>query len=57
MIPADHGPSLDAVIEVVRAVRETGRLAATSIACTWHPDEVDPERCGEVITAVLDALD
>jgi arginase len=56
MFPADRGPDLDAVLDVVRAVSETGRLAATSIGCTWHPAEVDPVRARQVVAAVLDAL-
>jgi arginase len=56
MFPAAGGPALDAVVAVVREVAETGQIAAASIGCTWHPAEADPDRCREVVRAVVDAL-
>jgi arginase len=56
MFPAAGGPTLDTVVGLVRAVAETGQIAAASIGCTWHPAEADPDRCREVVRAVVGAL-
>jgi arginase len=56
LFPAAGGHELAAVVDAVRAVAGTGRLAAASIGCTWHPAETDPERCREVVDAVLAAI-
>lgn len=39
--PAPGGPSASAVVDAVRRVMDTGRVAALSVACTWHPDQPD----------------
>jgi arginase len=57
MFPSAGGADIDAVRRAADAVAATGRLAATSIACTWHPDEVDPAVCRQAVAAVLDAVD
>jgi arginase len=35
--PAPGGPSLTAVLAAARRVLDTGRVAALSLGCTWHP--------------------
>jgi arginase len=57
LFPAAGGTDVDQVVEAVRAVVSTGRLAAASVACTWHPAETDPDRCREVVSAVLAAVE
>jgi arginase len=57
MFPAAGGADLDAVCRAAAAVAATGRLAATSFGCTWHPDEHDPEVSRTVVAAVLDAVE
>jgi arginase len=57
MFPAAGGIDVDALCRAVAAVAATGRLAATSIACTWHPARVDAAVCRRVVAAVLAAID
>lgn len=57
LFPAAGGPDLDPLVNAVRAVAATGRVVAVSIGCTWHPDETDPDRCREVVGAVLAAIE
>ncbi len=56
LFPATGGSTLGALAEATATVAETGRLAAVSIGCTWHPAEADPARCREVVSALLDTL-
>jgi len=35
--PAPGGPTRDNVVEAVRALLDTGRVAALGVACTWYP--------------------
>jgi arginase len=56
LFPAAGGPGLDELVAAVREAVGRGRLAAVSIGCTWHPDETDPDRCREVVAALLDAI-
>ncbi len=37
LFPAPGGPDLPEVFQAVRAVIDTGRVAAIGVACTWHP--------------------
>lgn len=37
--PAPDGPPLAAVADAVRRLRETGRVAAVGLACSWRPGE------------------
>jgi arginase len=57
LFPAAGGAHLDVVLDAVAAVADTGRLAATSIGCTWHPDENDPAVCRDVLAAVLGVVE
>jgi arginase len=43
LFPVPGGPSAGAVVAAVRRVLDTGRVAALSIACPWHPRD-DPRR-------------
>jgi arginase len=57
LFPAAGGADVDAVCAAVAAVAATGRLAATSFGCTWHPGECDPAVCREVVAAVVAAIE
>lgn len=48
--PVPGGPSTGDVVGAVHRVLDTGRVAALSIACPWHPRD-DPRRAG--LLAVL----
>ena len=39
LFPAPGGPPAAEVIDAVRRILATGRVAALDIACTWHPTE------------------
>lgn len=51
--PAPGGPSVGTVIEAVRTVMSTGRVAAVGIACTCTPEHLDDQRTQNVLKAVL----
>ena len=38
LYPTPGGPALEQVLDAVRRVRATGRVAAVGIAATWHPN-------------------
>jgi arginase len=40
--PAPGGPAAADVLAAARRVLDTGRVAALSLACTWHPGLTDP---------------
>ena len=37
LFPAPGGPSATEVVDAVRRILATGRVAALDLACTWHP--------------------
>jgi arginase len=39
LFPAPGGPPVSEVIDAVRRILATGRVAALDVACTWHPTE------------------
>jgi arginase len=39
LFPAPGGPPVTEVIDAVRRILATGRVAALDIACTWHPSD------------------
>ncbi|TDD81031.1 arginase family protein [Actinomadura darangshiensis] len=41
--PVGGGPSREAVVDSVRRIMATGRVAALDIACPWHPPEGDDD--------------
>lgn len=41
--PAPDGPDVRSVLNAVRTVFESGRVAALNIACTWRPGGSDPD--------------
>jgi len=43
LFPAPDGPSATAVLDAVRQLVETGRVAVLDFACPWHP-AVDDEQ-------------
>lgn len=51
LFPAPGGPSAAAVVTAIRGVLDTGRVAALSIACPWHPGD-DPRRAG-LLAAIM----
>jgi arginase len=53
--PAPNGPGIEAVSTAVRAVAESGRLIALSIAATWRPDDTLRNQTDRVLGAVLGA--
>jgi arginase len=53
--PAPNGPGIEAVSTAVRAVADTGRLTALSIAATWRPDDAIRDQTDRALGAVLDA--
>ena len=53
--PAPNGPGIEAVSTAVRAVAESGRLIALSIAATWRPDDTRRDQTDRVLDAVLGA--
>lgn len=55
--PAPGGPSLGAVVEAVRTVMSTGRVAAVGIACTCEPDHLDEARVQDVLAALLSTVE
>jgi arginase len=57
LFPAAGGADVEAVAAAAAAVAATGRLAATSVGCTWHPSERDPAVCRKVVAAVLTAIE
>ncbi len=57
LFPAPGGADVATVIGAVAAVVATGRLVATSLGCTWHPDESDPTLCREVLATVLGVVE
>jgi arginase len=57
LFPAAGGADVETLCRAVAAVAATGRLVATSVGCTWHPDENDPAVCRAVVAAVLEAAD
>ena len=57
LFPAGGGADVEAVLAAAAAVADTGRLVATSLGCTWHPDENDPAVCREVLAAILAVID
>jgi arginase len=42
LYPAPGGPPVTEVLDAARRVLDTGRVAALTVACTWHPDQDDP---------------
>lgn len=48
--PVPGGPSAGAVVGALRRVLDSGRVAALSIACPWHPSD-DPRRA-ELLAAI-----
>ncbi|MCY9785139.1 arginase family protein [Nocardiopsis sp. EMB25] len=55
LFPTPGGPSADAVVEAVGRIRDTGRVAAVSVGCTWRPDR-DEDLPGGVRARLLAAL-
>lgn len=54
--PAPRGPDLTTVLEVIRTVVDTGRLAGLNVACTWLPGNGDADdRRDRVVSEVLGA--
>jgi arginase len=53
--PAPNGPGIEAVSTSVRAVAETGRLVALSVAATWRPDDTIRDQTDRALGAVLGA--
>jgi arginase len=53
--PAPNGPGIEGVATAVRAVAETGRLTALSIAATWRPDDAIRDQTDRALGAVLGA--
>jgi arginase len=51
--PAPGGPAVTEVLAAARRVLDTGRVAALSLGCTWHPGHGDP---AGVRSRVLSAL-
>jgi arginase len=41
LYPAPGGPTASSVVDAVRRVVDTGRVAALSLGCTWHPGRED----------------
>jgi arginase len=39
LFPAPGGPPVSEVIDAVRRILATGRVAALDVACTWHPSD------------------
>ncbi|WP_214407654.1 arginase family protein [Pseudonocardia lacus] len=52
MYPVPGGPPTDAVRAGLRAVLDTGRVAAIGLACTW-PEGVEPGRAARDVAAEL----
>jgi len=55
LFPAPDGPSASQVVDAVRRILATGRVAALDIACTWHPTEDGLARKGraDLLAALL----
>ncbi|RKS04909.1 arginase [Nocardiopsis sp. Huas11] len=55
LFPTPGGPTTSAVVEAVHRVRDTGRVEAVSVGCTWRPDR-DEDLPGGVRAKLLAAL-
>ncbi|WP_107653406.1 arginase family protein [Nocardia suismassiliense] len=52
LFPAPGGPSLSAVSGAVRAIVDTGRVAAFGLACTWRDDQGAAARMRPLVDSV-----
>lgn len=55
--PAPGGPALGTVIDAVRTVASTGRIAAVGLGITVYPEHLDGDRLHDVLKAVLAVID
>jgi arginase len=53
LFPAEGGPDLDAVFGAVRHLRQTGRVVAIGVACTWRPGHRNADRVRPLLEAAL----
>jgi len=55
LFPAPGGPSASEVVDAVRRILATGRVAALDVACTWHPveDGLARKARADVLAALL----
>ncbi|NED96907.1 arginase family protein [Phytoactinopolyspora alkaliphila] len=44
LFPAPGGPGLETVLAAIHRIKETGRVAATGLGCTWRPGHGSAER-------------
>jgi arginase len=51
--PAPYGPTSDDVVEAVRALLNTGRVAALGVACTWYPGYEAGQRANAALQQIL----
>jgi arginase len=56
LFPAAGGPSLAAVVDALGRVLDTGRVAAFTVACTWHPGRGAAARVRPGISELLARL-
>jgi arginase len=52
--PAPDGPTRDSVVEAVRALLDTGRVAALGVACTWYPGSEAGQRVNTILQQIGD---
>jgi arginase len=54
LYPAPGGPTASSVVDAVRRVLGTGRVAAISLGCTWHPGHDDASGLrSELLSALI----
>jgi arginase len=56
LFPAPGGPSLTAVADALGRVVDSGRVAAFTVACTWHPGRGAAARVRQRVVALLERL-
>jgi arginase len=51
--PVPDGPTRDNVVKTVRALLDTGRVAAMGVACTWYPGYEAGQRANAALQQIL----